>query len=123
MQDSSFGQTRSLKASHLLHSSLRSRLKRSDSGSSGERTFRKSNEDIHKKIKRAAERKKTQALFSAQSKPCFRNHSGSTSSSHSSLFHDYGISASQAINMIQKKHPKLLKQHFGPGNSLTAHQL
>lgn len=25
--------------------------------------------------------------------------------------------------MIQKKHPKLLKQHFGPGNSLTAHQL
>jgi hypothetical protein len=65
------GQTRSLKASVLLHSTLRSKLShkngvlRSESASSSERsqTFRKSNEDIQKKIKRAADRKKTQALF------------------------------------------------------------
>lgn len=52
LQDSSSGQTRSLKASHLLHSSLNSRLKRSDSGSSGERTFRKSREELYLQVKR-----------------------------------------------------------------------
>lgn len=109
--------------------------------SSGHTLFRKSDEDINAKIKKVQDRKKKEIMFSASaaSKPSFRssqsgshtsqNMNGSSGSFNNLLsqsaysllqeqsMNSHGISASQALSLIQKRHPKLLKQHFGPGFS------
>lgn len=79
-------------------------------------SFRKSSQgQDHMSLKRLQERKK---LFqpSYQSKQIMR-------SAHINLSHsiDYnrldGISAQEMLEVIQKKHKHLFRQHFGPGSS------